>query len=116
MTSPDKLLFFAINKHLANDIFDTMMPFLSAHGYLLISPFLIYLLIKGELLWNDRNKSRFLPAVLIIITACALLTLPDGRTTSSRTRSGGFGHAGCWTMCDCWFPALLLIPCLPVMP
>lgn len=42
----DTALFYAINSALANPLFDTIMPFITAKGYLLLIPYLIYLYTK----------------------------------------------------------------------
>ncbi len=51
----DRKLFFLINHSTSNFVFDTAMPFLTASGYVLIFPYLLYLCWKG---YKDGKNSR----------------------------------------------------------
>lgn len=53
----DKKLFFLINHGTANVIFDIFMPVLTSRGYLLLLPYLIYIVWKG--FKNDSRDADF---------------------------------------------------------
>ncbi len=71
--SLDTQLLLIINHGTANALFDVLMPALSAQGFLLIVPFLLYMIVRGASRMDDRGK-RFLSAALwtIVISCCAV--------------------------------------------
>jgi undecaprenyl-diphosphatase len=71
--SLDTQVLLFINHGTANTLFDILMPALSSQGYLLVLPFLLYLIISSA----DRKDARgkiFLSAALwaIVISCCAV--------------------------------------------
>ncbi len=54
----DKSLFFFINHGAANVLFDAVMPFLTARGYLLILPYVAYMLFKAYKLKNKGQDAH----------------------------------------------------------
>ncbi len=62
------LLFF--NQSIANFWFDVLMPVLSYQGYLLVAPFLIYVIIQGSSRVPVVGKRHILEAVSAIAIAC----------------------------------------------
>ncbi|MGD0281343.1 MAG: glycosyltransferase family 39 protein [Dissulfurispiraceae bacterium] len=73
LLSLDKKIFFLINQGLANPLLDGLMPFLSARGYLLLLPFLMYLLYTAS---KEQHKGNGfdISAVLQIaaVSICAV--------------------------------------------
>lgn len=71
--SLDSPLLLLINHGTANAVFDVLMPALSSQGYLLVLPFLLYMIIRGV---NQKNSqgNRYLTAALwtIAISCCAV--------------------------------------------
>src|SRR5208282_6038251 len=70
----DKKIFFLINHGISNTLLDSAMLFFSSRGYVLLIPFLIYLLWTAS---KEDNKRRGfdIPAVLKIamVSICAVL-------------------------------------------
>ncbi len=62
----DKIIFFAINHTLQNSLFDSIMPFITSHAYLLFSPLFILYFLK------DKRK-----ACVVLVIAFASLALSD---------------------------------------
>jgi membrane-associated phospholipid phosphatase len=71
--SLDTQLLLLINHGAANTLFDVLMPALSAQGFLLVLPFLLYMIVSSASRMNAREK-RFLSAALwtIVISCCAV--------------------------------------------
>lgn len=71
--SLDTRLLLLINHGTVNVVFDIIMPVLSAQGYLLVLPFLLFTIIRGANQNNPQGK-RYLTAVLwtIAISCCAV--------------------------------------------
>ncbi len=71
--SLDTQLLLFINHSTANTLFDVLMPALSAQGYLLVLPFLLYMIVSSAYRMDARGK-RFLSAALwtIVISCCAV--------------------------------------------
>ena len=71
--SLDTQLLFLINHETANTLFDVLMPALSAQGYLLVLPFLLYMIVSSANRMDAQGK-RFLSAALwtIAISCCAV--------------------------------------------
>jgi undecaprenyl-diphosphatase len=59
----DKWLFYAINKGMANTLFDRIMPFITTNT----NWFLVYAFLFGWLLWKGGSKGR-ITAIILIIT------------------------------------------------
>jgi undecaprenyl-diphosphatase len=70
----DKNLFFLINHDLSNVIFDIFMPVLTSKGYLLLLPYMIYIIWKG-LKNNSRDADFNLKTALgaILVSFCSFL-------------------------------------------
>ena len=70
--SPDTQLLLLINHSTANSLFDVLMPALTSHGYLLVLPFLLYMIVCS-LDRMDAQGKRFLSTALwtIAISCCA---------------------------------------------
>jgi undecaprenyl-diphosphatase len=70
----DTLLFTAINSGLANPIFDAIMPFLTAKGYLLLIPYLMVIFIKTL----PQGRSAACRQIAYVLTmAIAVMLLAD---------------------------------------
>jgi undecaprenyl-diphosphatase len=71
--SLDTQLLLLINHGTANTPFDVLMPALTSHGYLLVLPFLLYMIVSS-LDRMDAQGKRFLSAALwtIVISCCAV--------------------------------------------
>lgn len=69
------LLFF--NRTIANPLFDALMPALSAQGYLLVLPFLIYLIAQGITRKNETGRSFLTTAIGAIVIACCAIYCAD---------------------------------------
>jgi undecaprenyl-diphosphatase len=70
----DEKIFSLINRGIANPLLDSVMPFLSQRGYVLLLPFLIYLFWTASK--EDHKRSGFdIPAILKIamVSICAVL-------------------------------------------
>ena len=65
-----QILLFS-NHHLANPVFDILMPALSRQGYLLVIPFLLAVLLQGAKQRNDAGKTYFAAAIWTFLIACA---------------------------------------------
>ena len=61
----DTKLFYAINHGAANGVFDILMPFLTAKGYLLIFPYVFYILWRAK---NQKSNGRNETMVLALWT------------------------------------------------
>jgi undecaprenyl-diphosphatase len=70
--SLDTQLLLLINHGTANTLFDVLMPALSAQGYLLVLPFLLYMIVSSANRMDAQGK-RFLSTALwtIAISCCA---------------------------------------------
>lgn len=66
----DTQLLLLINQDAANSLFDALMPALSLQGYLLVLPFLLYLLIEATRKRDDRGKRHLAAALFAILIAC----------------------------------------------
>jgi undecaprenyl-diphosphatase len=71
--SLDTQLLLLINHGTANTLFDILMPALSSQGYLLVLPFLLYMVVSSAYRMDAQGK-RFLSAALwaIVISCCAV--------------------------------------------
>ena len=71
--SLDTQLLLLINHGTANTLFDILMPALSSQGYLLVLPFLLYMIVSSAYRMDARGK-RFLSAALwaIVISCCSV--------------------------------------------
>ena len=70
--SLDTQLLLLINHGTANILFDVLMPALTSHGYLLVLPFLLYMIVCSASRMDAQGK-RFLSAAIwtIVISCCA---------------------------------------------
>ncbi len=66
----DTQLLLFINHATANVLFDVLMPALSLKGYLLVTPFLFYMLMRGSMNKDDRGKTYLVAAIWTIVIAC----------------------------------------------
>lgn len=71
----DISLFFLINRGMANPFFDLLMPALSDRGYLLVLPFLIYLLSRTAKTRDSSGKSRLAAALWAIAISAVSVVL-----------------------------------------
>jgi undecaprenyl-diphosphatase len=71
--SLDTQLLLLINHCTANAVFDVLMPALTSHGYLLVLPFLLYMIVSSADRMDAQGR-RFLSAALwtIVISCCAV--------------------------------------------
>jgi len=75
--SLDTQLLLLINKGLANPLFDVLMPMLSYQGYLLVIPFLFYIIVQGFMRRDAAGKRYLLKAIITIVIACISVYLAD---------------------------------------
>lgn len=69
----DRRLFYLINHGAACSFLDSLMPFLSARGYLLLFPFVFYLFLTA---YNNRNKrSDFSISYVLLISAVSIFAV-----------------------------------------
>lgn len=73
----DAQLLLLINHGTANPLFDILMPLFSNQGYLLVIPFLIYMLLQGALRKNEQGKRYIVTAISGIAIACIAVYLSD---------------------------------------
>jgi undecaprenyl-diphosphatase len=73
----DTSLLLFVNNGFANGPFDMLMPFLSSHGYLLVVPFLAYLLAAGAVRKDREGRGYVVAAVWAILIAFAALYCAD---------------------------------------
>lgn len=71
----DISLFFLINRGMANPFFDLLMPALSDQGYLLVLPFLIYLLFQASKKRDASGRSRLAAAFWTISISAVSVVL-----------------------------------------
>ncbi len=71
----DISLFFLINRGMANPFFDVLMPALSDRGYLLVLPFIIYLLAQAVKGRDASGKSRLAAALWTIAVSAVSVVL-----------------------------------------
>ena len=71
--SLDTQLLLLINHGTANTLFDVLMPALTSQGYLLVLPFLLYMIVRSVDRKNVPGR-RYLSAALwtIVISCCAV--------------------------------------------
>ncbi len=81
LQSIDTGLLLFVNHGFENNLFDLLMPFLSAHGYLLVIPFLIGQLALAAVHRDDRGRAYLAAAVWTILIACAAVYLADWTET-----------------------------------
>ncbi len=70
--SLDTRLLLFINQSTVNSLFDIVMPFVSAQGYLLILPFLLYVLMTGYTK-KTREKNYLATALWTLLISCCAL-------------------------------------------
>lgn len=71
----DRQIFFLINHGLSNAFFDKVIPFLTARGYLLLLPYVFYILYKGyKEKKNGRDFLSIISWALIVSSFSFLLT------------------------------------------
>ncbi len=87
LISLDRQIFFLINHGLSNAVCDKVMPFVTARGYLLLLPYIFYLLYKG---YKERNDGRnFLStALMTLLISFASFLLTDWVTTEIKNIIG----------------------------
>jgi undecaprenyl-diphosphatase len=77
LQSVDTQLLLLINHGTANPLFDVLMPLLSYQGYLLVVPFLFYILISGFMKKDATGGNQLIKAIVAIVIACAAVYLAD---------------------------------------
>jgi undecaprenyl-diphosphatase len=70
LQSLDTRLLFLINHGTVNSLFDILMPALSQHGYLLVLPFFLYLVLQGVRTKNEQDRPLIALAFWTIAIAC----------------------------------------------
>lgn len=73
----DKKLFFLINHGTVNALFDIVMPFLTARGYLLILPYMAYMLLKSRSLDRYEQGGHLQTALWAVCAAVFSFLLTD---------------------------------------
>lgn len=73
--SLDTQLLLLINRGSANALLDVLMPALSAQGYLLVLPFLLYTIIRGVEQKNIPGKNYLITALWAIVISCCAVYL-----------------------------------------
>lgn len=69
----DLALFYLINNDSANAIFDVIMPAITARGYLLVLPYVFYVLYKGRLFSSKKSRPYLTSAIwTVLIAICAI--------------------------------------------
>lgn len=83
----DRQIFFLINHGFSNIFFDKVMPLLTARGYLLLLPYIFYILYKG---YKEKNDGRnFLSTALwTLLISFAAFLLTDWTTTEIKNIIG----------------------------
>jgi len=71
----DTQLLLFINHLTANSLFDILMPALSSQGYLLVLPFLLYLIVLSIDRKDARGKSFLFTALWAIVISCCAVYL-----------------------------------------
>jgi undecaprenyl-diphosphatase len=71
----DTQLLLFINHGLVNPVFDVLMPALTLKGYLLVLPFLVYMIIRGIRQKEDRGMGHGMTAIWTILIACLAVYL-----------------------------------------
>jgi membrane-associated phospholipid phosphatase len=70
----DTKLFFLINQGTANSVFDVLMPFLSLKGYLLVLPYVLYILWQANRQkGNERNETMVLAISAVAVSLFSFL-------------------------------------------
>ncbi len=67
MQNIDTHLFFLINRGMANPFFDILMPLLTSRGFLLVIPFLPYVLYRGAAAKASGNRTFLAPAIAAVV-------------------------------------------------
>ncbi len=67
----DTQILLFVNNHLANPVFDILMPALSKQGYLLVLPFLLAVFARGAEMRNKEGKTYLVAAIWTLLIACA---------------------------------------------
>ena len=75
LQSLDTNLLLFCNRGIINSWFDVLMPVLSYQGYLLATPFLIYIIIRGSIRDSTEGKRHILTALSTIVIACGAVYL-----------------------------------------
>ena len=74
LLSLDTRIFYLINHGTANSVFDILMPFLSAKGYMLILPYVLYVLWRARMdKDNGRNETMHLAIWTIAVSVFSFL-------------------------------------------
>ena len=71
----DTQLLLLINHGFANALFDVLMPALSSQGYLMVLPFLLYMIVRGVEQKNDPGKKYLATALWAIAISCCAVYL-----------------------------------------
>jgi undecaprenyl-diphosphatase len=71
----DTQLLLLINQGSANALFDVLMPALSAQGYLLVVPFLFFIMLEGRRRKNAAGKRHLIHAIAAVAIACSAVYL-----------------------------------------
>jgi undecaprenyl-diphosphatase len=75
--SLDTQVLLLINHGTANTLFDVLMPALTSQGYLLVLPFLLYLIVNSVGRKDVRGKMYLSAALWAIVIACCAVFLSE---------------------------------------
>jgi undecaprenyl-diphosphatase len=76
--SLDTQFLLFINHSTANTLFDVLMPALSAQGYLLVLPFLLYMFVSSADRMDAQGKKFLSTAIWAIVISCCAFFLAEG--------------------------------------
>ena len=75
--SLDTQLLLLINQGAANTLFDVLMPALSSQGYLLVLPFLLYMIVSSADRMDAQGKRLLSTALWTIVISCCAFFLAE---------------------------------------
>ena len=75
--SLDTQLLLLINHGTANTLFDVLMPALTSHGYLLVLPFLLYMIVSSADRMDAQGKRLLSTALWTIVISCCAFFLAE---------------------------------------
>jgi len=73
----DTQLLLLINHTLSNPLFDVLMPMFSYQGYLLVIPFLFYIIIRAFQQRDGQGRRYLIQAIAAILIACCAVYTSD---------------------------------------
>lgn len=75
--SLDTQLLLLVNHGTANTLFDILMPALTSHGYLLVLPFLLYMIVSSADRIDAQGKRLLSTALWTIVISCCAVFLAE---------------------------------------